>query len=370
LEIIGAIVCFISYESELSFKGPFLTFLLFAIIEVVNGAILNGTQSVKKPIYLEIGLCIFIFFVINRDSLEELFKITRSAGLMLSIFGCIEFAIKDSYFIRLIDSGGRIMSAEAIGTSRFRVRTIFLQPMPCATVEVFFWIVFLFFPYKNRVHTAIARLLIFICLVGTQTRSSWLAFILINLVYFMGKSTSSFRIRRNFIRVLPIIGLLFAAICAINGSIIANVLNLISSRWIEGINANSATYYNRFTQVKRAVAIWNNGSFSDKLFGKGYGYLLRYLRLHPIRGFTTAVDMQYAAILVDCGVVSVILLIIVFVHAWICYATRNDAISKACAFGVINIMISGFFYEILGWTSVMIVFAICLRGLTFLRQGN
>ena len=365
LEIIGIILCLSSYDHSAAFKGPFLTFFLFALAEVMSGMLHNGVQSVKKPFYLEVVLCIYFFFLIDKETLGKIIYALRNIGVILSLFGCIEFALKDSFFIRLIGVSTKVMSTESIGTTRFRVRTIFLQPMPCATIEVFFWILLIFFPYRNRLFNALGKGLIFVCLIGTQTRSSWLAFIFINLVIYLEKSTTTIRIQRNFIRLLPLLAILFVIVCVLNIETIKSISELVSKRWLEGTDVNSATFYNRFTQVRRSVSIWNNGTVIDKLFGKGHGYLLGYLRMHPIRGFTVAVDMQFAAILVDCGLLGVLLIFLVFVQSGIAYFSGTDLMSKACAAGVINILISGFFYEILGWASIMIVLVICLRGLTF-----
>ena len=371
IELVIVFFCLVTKKKhEFNNRGPFMVYTLFVAYEIINGISGMGLSSIKKDIYIDLGVCLLVYFLFDKTTLIKTLYFFRNMGFILSLLGCIEFAIKDSYFIRLISVRTRLMAIGNVGTSNFRVRTIFLQPMLCATMEVIFWFLIILLPYRKKIIEYVAMFVTLICLIGTQTRSSWIAFVVLNIVYLISLLSYKIRISRKQLVSLFAFLLLTIVVSAIYKNEIANILEIIGNRWKSGMNINGASYYNRFVQMKRAKMIWEQSDFLHKLFGRGNGYMLSYLYKHPIRGFFEAVDMQYAGILVDNGIIGLGLIFLIIIKTVFMFFKHNNRIIRLCCLCVLNILFSGLFYEIFGWISVMIAFCFCLRGLSFEYDEN
>lgn len=317
----------------------------------------RNVENVKHILYIELGMLFLCYFLVDECSNIAIIKRIREFGLVMSLLGCYEFATHSSIFARYITVESRIYTQ----SSDYRVQTIFMHPTICGVFMVLSWLCVVFIPYKKVWINYVAKVSIILCLLGTQARSAWVAFAIINILYicekYMGKSIRLKR--RTFIQIccLVVVGLIIA-ICFRES--INIIVKTVIKRWLDGMDSNNAANYNRMTMIKMGLQEWMSLGIGRKIFGSGNRYTYELLLTHPIRGWRGAVDNQYLTILLDFGLVGITFLFVLMYHVFKKTITSDNEICKLCGLCLLSMFISGFFYEMFTWIFVTLVFCLLL----------
>lgn len=361
-------IIFLSYsgiENDKRIGIVTLTYLIFCIYCIIQSIIILGrVDSIKDIIYRQIGLLFFSMVFTKRNNFIQILFFFRNIGIISSLIGCLELFFKKSFFSDFISVETRIFATASLGTYATRVRTFFLHPIICAAFCTITWFLLIGFPLKSNLLNNVMKILTIICLLGTQARSSWIAFIITNIFYIFtsGKRYKKIRISKKTVRYSLISSGIILFIFAFYSKSIYTYANIFWNRWIDGLNVNNYANYNRVTMIKIGINWWLRGGLINKLFGYGDGTAQKILSATVIRGWDIAVDNQFLTLLLDNGLIGLLLftLILIYVVIWV-IKTKNSyiIILGSC---IISLYISSFFYEMLTWiflTEPLILF-ICI----------
>lgn len=251
------------------------------------------------------------------------------------------------------------MYIQSLGTSKTRVQTVFMHPTICGVFTMLSWLCVLFIPYKKVWLNYLARASIIVCLLGTQSRSTWIAFVLINIFCLWKKSKEkNMRLKKGTFFQICILIILGLIITVSFGEYINNFTQIIINRWRDGMNSSNAANYNRVTMIKMGIQEWMQMGIGKKIFGSGNGYASKFLFSHPIRGWNGAVDNQYLTVLLDFGLVGITFLLSLIWYILKKTITNESKISQLCGLCLLSMFISGFFYEMFSW--IFVTFLFCL----------
>lgn len=360
------IVCLFFFWNKRKLKVPtkaVLLYLFFIIYRIICSLIMSGGEinNIKSIFYKELGMLFVCWFLIEGYSKISIIKKIRNFGFVMAILGCYEFVTHSAVFMKVVAVESRMYMQINIGTSSMRVRSIFLHPTICGVFMTLAWLCVLFMPYKKNWLNYLAKITIFLCLLGTQSRSNWIAFVIINLLYIWKKYKKkgiSFE-KKDIVRaVILLVTTLIIAI--IFNEYIRNIYQLVINRWIAGLDSNNAGNYNRVTMIKMGLEEWINFGIPEKIFGAGSGYAKAFLLKHPIRGWNSAVDNQYLTVLLDFGLLGLIFFLCLAGYIFRKVMVDDNEINQLCGLSLLSMFISTFFYEMFPWITVTLIFSLFL----------
>lgn len=362
-EISFGVLCWLwSIKNKVSLSKTLMIYIFFIVYKIILTLLISdgSLENVRNLLYKELGMLFLCFFLIGGCSSSSIaiIKRVREFGLCNSLLGCYEFITHSSVFVRYIAVDSR-MYIQSLGTPKTRVQTVFMHPTICGVFMMLSWLCVLLIPYKRVWLNYLAKVSIIICLLGTQSRSTWIAFAMINVLYLWKKykGRNVWLKKRTLFRICFLI--IFGLIIAINfNEYINNLYHIIINRWRDGMDSNNAANYNRVTMIKMGVQEWLRLGVGRKIFGSGNGYAYRFLLSHPIRGWNGAVDNQYLTVLLDFGLVGIILFLVLIWYIFKKTILSDDKIKQLCGFCLLSMFISGFFYEMFSW--IFVTFLFCL----------
>lgn len=360
------IVCVFFFWNKRKLKvpsSPILLYLFFIIYRIIVSLIMSGgdIENVKAIFYKELGMLFVCWFLVEGYSKISVIKRIRNFGFIMAIFGCYEFVTHSAVFMKYVTVESKMYMQVNLRTATMRARSIFLHPTICGVFMTIAWLCVLFIPYRKKWLNYLAKIAIFLCLLGTQSRSNWIAFAIVNLLYIW-KRYKKGRVhlkKRNFIRTTLLL-VLALIIAVVFNEYIRNIYHLVINRWIEGMDSNNAGNYNRVTMIKMGLKEWTNFGIIEKLFGSGSGYAVTFLRKHPIRGWDAAVDNQYLSILLDFGLLGLILLLCLVGYIFRKVMVDDNEINQLCELSLLSMFISAFFYDMFPWITVTLIFSLFL----------
>lgn len=354
-------------EKKVLFIWNLFLIYILGVSVLIDGIRISAYQSI---LYKCAGMTIMAYYVAMYINHEETLKNVRNAGGVLSLLGVVECVTKQSLFLQFITVESRQYMVAQLGTSAARVRLIFIQPIICAVFMVFFWLCLLYRPFKSNILNLVFGLSIIISILGTQSRSSWIAFVCVTL-FALKKKIKTFRFKKSDFYSGVILLILCIVIICFNFEKLHAVLNFWWMRWITGLNITNASNYNRVTMIRNGLNDWMRSGLIQKLFGGGATYAIDYLKNYTIRGWNTAVDNQYLTILMNFGLVGeVLFLYLAYKIATITLKAKNSKI-EFWGLTCISMLISTFFYEMLSWTMITMLFTLSVCMLEKeIRQAN
>ncbi len=336
----------------------------FMLYRIVSSSIITGEfyYSAKKIIYYEVGVFFLIILSLQLLSIESLISIIRFIGIANALIGVYETFSKTSVFLRFIYVSSRRMNTSGLGTTAARARTFFIHPTICAVFCVFTWCVFLYYPLKNKWLNIFSMLLILICMLGTQSRSSWIAFALISVVFIIQKfinrdvkvSVPQLVLLGSFLLATVIVFFLF-------NDFFEERLAVVWNRWQSGMDINNAANYNRVAMIKLGIRDFAKDRRIYQLFGRGLGYGYRLLQRHSIRGWRGAVDNTFLTTLLDYGIIGCTFLIGYLLIIIKCIFEKRK-IYQLCGLVLLSLYVSCFFYDMYGWftPNLLISMSLCI----------
>lgn len=334
-------------------------YLLFVVYRIAFSVLTSG-EGVRAIFYKELGMLFLCRLLFSSCSTIDIIKRVRDFGVINALLGCYEFFTHSSIFLPYLTVESRIY-AQSLGTSKTRVQTIFMHPNICGVFMVVAWLCVLFIPYKKQWVNYLARVSIFLCLLGTQARSSWVSFVIVTAVYIVKISKGKIvRLKKSDIFwTCALICLVLSGVIFFN-EYIWSIYQIVKERWLDGMNSNNAGNYNRVTMIKMGMQEWTELGIKEKIFGAGNRYAYKLLLRHPIRGWKGAVDNQYLTVLLDFGMVGFFMLLFLVGYAFKKSITNDDEISRLCGLCLLSMFISSFFYEMFSWITVTTLFCLFL----------
>ncbi|MCI9462447.1 MAG: O-antigen ligase family protein [Lachnospiraceae bacterium] len=361
LEIIIGFIYWIWNKRKIRMLSyPALIYFLFIIYRIVLSLLVSGgmVDNIKTILYKELGMFLLCVLLVQGCSRLPIIKRIRDFGVVVSILGCYELVTHSSIFLPYITVESRIY-IQTLGTAKTRVQTIFMHPTICGVFMIITWFCVLFIPYKKNWKNYLSKFFVFLCLLGTQSRSCWIAFFVVNVLYMWKnyKTNKIYLNKNHFFHIC--IFLIFTVILAfIFREYIIKVFQTVVKRWLDGMDSNNAGNYNRVTMIKMGLHEWGNLDILRKIFGAGNGYAYQLLLSNPIRGWRGAVDNQYLTVLLDFGLVGFFLLIFLAGYIFIKTIRSSDSTYQFFGLCLLSMFISGFFYEMFSWITVTLLFCL------------
>lgn len=361
LEISIGCICWLwSAKKNVSIPKVLLIYMSLVVYKIIITLIVSsgGMENAKNILYKELGMLFLCYFLIEECSGLAIIKRIREFGFFTSLLGCYEFVTHSNVFLRYITVESR-MYIQTLGTAKTRVQTVFMHPTICGVFMMLSWLCILFIPYRKTWINYLAKFSIILCLLGTQSRSTWIAFVMINIFYIWKKyKGKNIHINKRTIFHICILGVIGLIISIFFIDSISGVVQVVVNRWLDGLDSNNGANYNRVTMIKMGIKEWMNLGVGRKIFGSGNGYAYRFLQNHPIRGWNGAVDNQYLTILMDFGLVGIVLLLSLTYYVFKKSVSSNNEIDQLCAMCLLAMFISGFFYEMFSWIFITLLFCL------------
>ncbi len=358
------IMCIIRRSNDVKYDMRIIYFhLSFMIYRIIISALVSGgfNEGTRRVLLYEICPLLIMSLFVQILSTQKIVNVLKTIGIMNICFGLYEYAFKTNILAGFIDNPARL-SSFTFGTGAYRLRTVFMHPIICAVFLTFIWFVLLFFPIKNRIYDLIIKICLIICLLGTQARSSWISFAVVNvmlLIITMVHDTKEATLNN----VLFVVGggILILILLLLFSSKSSEVLNMVLVRWADGMDKHSDAHYNRIHMIKLGIDAFKKSTLFNMFFGSGSGYALSFLKSHAIRGWKAAVDNTFITVLLDYGGIGVLLLINYFNIAFKNIKESNP-ICRMSGAGLLAILVSGMFYDLFNWftTDMIINILICL----------
>lgn len=361
LEISIGFICWLwSTKKKVLISKYLFVYMALIIYKIILTLLVSGgsIENAKNILYKELGMLFLCFFLVGECSDVTIIKRLREFGLLTSILGGYEFVTHSNIFRRYITVESRIYM-QTLGTSKTRVQTVFMHPTICGVFMMISWLCILYMPYKKSWVNYLAKFSIIFCLLGTQSRSIWITFVVINILYIWRKfKRNSIRINRRGFFSICILGTIGLIVAIYFQDSISSVVQVVLNRWRDGMDSKNSANYNRVTMIKMGIKEWMNVGLGRKIFGSGNGYAYDFLLTDPIRGWNGAVDNQYLTVLMDFGLVGIVFLFSLIYYAFKKTISSENEINQLCALCLLAMFISGFFYEMFSWIFVTLLFCL------------
>lgn len=298
------------------------------------------------------------WIILRRCKGERIINLLKMMTIPILFFGVIEYIKQDLPF-REILSLQDPFRLEWV-TQNYRVRTIFWHPIIYAVFLTFMWAFVLYYPYKHRMVDIIMKGLILFNIYVTMSRSSWIAVILVTIIYLAikckdcimkRKKEMTFYVNKWIVGTGIILGLAITMVAAREWIMEQGVIIEQRMAGVLETDIDKSAGAVRLLNMKN---IWNsyleNTSVFAGVFGRGSKASLQYMEEHPAYGWTEAVDNQYVATLWNNGILGVILLGGMIVYSFSAlWGTSpkmpQDKLRKAAALSSCAFFLSAFFYE-------------------------
>ncbi|MBQ8945330.1 MAG: O-antigen ligase family protein [Lachnospiraceae bacterium] len=352
-----------------SVRRVIYVYFFFMIYRIFVSALITGSlyDGTKKILYYEVGVLFLLYFAVCLTNAEDIIITLRNIGIVNAVLGVYETITRSSIFMRFIDVENRIQFSNLLGTENNRARTIFFHPIICAVFCTYIWCILLYYPMKGKWINTISQIALIICLMGTKSRSSWISFAIVNVIYLVQRLSK----KKGTIEIGNIFyGLVFAifmiVIFIIQRDYILSAGRVLLNRWMLVLDADDAGNYNRITMIRNGLQDFAGWGVLSKIFGKGYLYAYNLLQRHSIRGWTTAVDNSYLTALLDYGIGG-LLFLFYFIYISIKSIHSRSRLHKMCGLSILSLFISGFFYEMFSWftPNFLLALSFCLISVHF-----
>ncbi len=338
----------------------FIAYRLFCSWKV-NGGI---TGEARVVVFVELGLIFVIYMIMNYDNVHVIMRIVRELGSINAVLSVFEYFFKRNIFMKYITVAARMYMKRSMGTPAWRVRTFLIHPIICAVFITATWVVLLYIPYRRKWLNYVIKGCMLLGLIGTKSRSSWIAFLIVNILYLlikMIKSNTLLTNRNQLYRIILIIVMMLVLAICFEDRVIKMISGVIS-RWMLSFDWKDSGNYNRVEMIKMGLDRWREATWSVKLFGNGPNYAIELLTSHAIRGWKNAVDNTYLTVLLNYGLIGLVMFVMILcISIYNMFTARNEIVELS-ALGMISIYSSAFFYDVFSWFSVMAFFCLFLLG--------
>ena len=336
-----------------------LFWIYYILISIISYIIGNRQLDITKIATLIVNVLIIISIAILipptvRDK-EKLLIYLRNFGIIMCFIGIIEFITKNSFFYNIILVEAKNWQFNLFGTDKFRIFTMFLHPIVYAMfLLTVFWINY-YYREKNIYLFWIIQLLIVFNLYATQSRSSWIALIIIiiiNKIISINEKDNKIQKSRKKHKIIAGF-LIFILLVIFKERIIEIFINIYERFYLAFDITNSEG-----SRIQRLGAISNILRFcTDNIglafIGGGVGYNNIFMIKNPIYIGFEYVDNQYFSLILNCGIIGLVLFFSPIIMLLINKSFRKSKINKTLFLALLSIYICIFFYEGLSWHTTL-----------------
>ena len=366
VEVLFILAAYITRRDRRTQMGTIIkTYLFFVLYRIIISVLITSEMDSETRIiiYRELGVALLMMAIVEYDTVYPIVSSLRVLGVINAVLACVEYITKSNFTTKLIYNKRLIFAGAAEYSSSWRVRTVFLHPIVCAVFLTISWILLLYIPFKKMEVNCFCGLFLIIGLIGTKSRSSWISFVIITILFILKRigTSEEKKISKNTMYLIFILFFVAGIIISLFPDRILSLLNVVVSRVEDAMNIKNASNYNRVKMISTGIKEWQRLPLKNKIWGSGASYAIDYLRTHPIKGWKVAVDNTYITTLLNYGLFGIVLflaLILECIHTFVFSKIKTHEMS---ALILISIFVSGFFYEIHGWlTSTICLSLFCV----------
>lgn len=354
-----------------------LSIFLFILLVIIQGIIIFPQNSLGAFKYMALPFIFIISIFCSEKQIIKLFSFLRLLGVFCVIYGIIEFITGNNIFFSYMNLESAYYKKQFELNGMVRVSTIFGHPIVYGTFLIcLFWIIyFLYDKRKLKLSEKMIIALIIINLGLTQSRSSWITFVITIIIYYLPKlklKISKIKKKTLFRCITVAIGLI------IMHESVFYVFDLLIDRFNDIFTSDGkASLLQRVGAIDLVIGSLSRSSFLEIMFGKGVFSTVDLLKNNIIflQGFTS-IDNQYLTLLYENGLTIIILYLIIFIGIFLTnlQSNQNSNISKISYFIFYTISINMFFYEAISikWYSISMLLFIALgvlsKNLKYIRR--
>lgn len=348
----------------------FYLFLFFCIHSIISSIIniFTGNSDVGSLIKLLSSYIIFLFLYFkikiygNRyiQNFYRLFMIVSNFFVIINIY---EIITKTSMFSKFLTTDLKDFQAVFYGTQYFRTSSIFMHPIVYGLfLIVLFWCNEYLITNKYKY---LLQINIIINIYFTKSRSAWLAFACVFLLYYVKKifnkiKNKKFKLTTKSLAIIPFIMVAIITFSIIFREHIHGVIYNITNRFIS-ITDDSYGDGSRIQRLGAIEVIYEGMKEKGPLifvFGNGINSSREFMENNTvlISGFSSA-DNQYATFFYEFGFIGLSIFIVInifaaleFIKSKSMYNIRNLSILV-----LLSISIDIFFFDGFRWTSIAIL---------------
>ena len=336
-------------EKVVLFYGVYL--LIITLLNFGDNFDPNHTINIFIQ-YLIIYTCLK-FTIVNINA-EKLLIFLRNFGLVLSALCLVEALSKQHIWASILGKGLTEGSARVVG--------LFNHPIVCSCFLLITLILTIVFPIRKKIAQVVAMIGIVLAIILTQSRSAWIATVVILFIYLLKFHTH--RINRSYlIYGMLAVGIAFLVSIALGYNVGAEIVRFISTR-IQGSLEAGEGHIVRIEIILNSFEYWKS-HIGNLFFGRGKNYGLLFLKYNPIKKFgtftwTAAIDNQYITLIHETGLVGLILIFYIIALAFKRFIKSNkiDSIQVAVSLCLIGNAICMFFYEGLNYPVMVLLYMI------------
>ena len=297
-------------------------------------------------------LPLVIYFFSRHTNIKAYILFFRGYALVLCLLCLIEKTMSTKLFLWLYSPLPSSAEVE-------RVSLFLSHPIYFAVFVMLGAIALMMYPLKNTLRTVIAWILIFVGLFFSEARSTWVAFVMVAILRYLKKKKVKRSVKKSKLVAFTALVLCFLVIL-LSTDIIQNafmqIFGKISVIWDS--DCNDASKGIRLTNAINAIVFLGSNP-RYLLIGGGYGFSLSFLLENPsLYGWTDALDNQYLSYILNFGILTFALFIILTCRCLKSVFVKNEISTEYFTLNLmlISLMISLFFFEAL--TTISPVFAV------------
>lgn len=327
------------------------SFMIYTLIVSIYVPLATGDvsrSSVKIILFFLFSFTVTSYVVQFCNRLYFL-KLLRNFMAICSVLGVFEYITGFQIYKWLITgayANRNFLLFGNVSTSEYRLMLFFTHPIYLSIFLNIFLVLLLYVPFKFKIVNISLYIAGLVCLILTQSRSGWLAYIIILLVCFF-KSKKFRRINLNTLKYIAIgtvlISILLYTVKLIAPDFFSNLINMFWER-INIVLYDPETASGARIGNLSLVNYVNNSLL--KIFGGGNGYGMSLLAAHPsTEGWRNAIDNQYLTFLLDYGYVGIGIIILFLIKCLIILIKSRNPIEIVLVLSIFIIFITGYFFE-------------------------
>ena len=326
-------------------------FIIYTLLVTIctDGVLSLGKEGSAKSLILLFLIFIIILYFTQFSSRIYFFKVIRNFMALCSILGIIEYVTKFQFYQGFIsvDAVARTYQIYGIpGTPDYRLILFFAHPIYFSVFLTVFLIILMYIPFNKKIVNIFFEFIGLICLILTQSRSSWISFMIILILYLLASNKIK-KINLRYIKEIFISIILMAMLIYILGYISPAFFQNLSKAFIDRINALLISPETASGARLANLSLLNYISNSlIIIFGGGNGYALGLLKAHPtVNGWNSAVDNQYLTFFIDYGILGLFIFLCFCIKCFKILFVSKDKIDKMIILSILSILITGYFFE-------------------------
>ncbi|KHD35735.1 hypothetical protein NL50_12265 [Clostridium acetobutylicum] len=371
--LIVAIIClvYLSYLIQNSYNKIFFKTKEFFLVVLLTISCMISTfynfniLGLEKILIIFLPLMISIIIVLlhGYKYLLKFLKVSLNIIMIFNLFGIYEILTKQNVFFRFLNEGlqgDKISFQTTYGYDEFRVYSVFGHPIIFGNIlVVFFWVCIIL--ERNMYKKVIFSIIILLNLYFTKSRSSWLAFVgililyCINRIIYNKRHNKVLKIKINYIFISNFTAIICGFLLYKSG-----VIRKIYDRFMI-IQLGDGSKIQRVVTMGNIISNWVNSNLFVKLFGNGYDTVKDFMMNNQVlmQGFQYT-DNQYMTMLYEFGIISVVVYLIILFLCVKRMILSENKFEMLVIIIFIGISINMFFYECFAWKPIIMLLILSL----------